>query len=205
MVSSPEFLLITGARQVGKSTACLRAVRRMQKAGLSVSGLSTTRTGPHDLEVTEIHTGETYPLTGPFGEQERAGNRHGAQDFRPLHFNMLPQAMARSERALHTAFPTEVLLLDEIGPLELKRKEGWFGAIDLLQREQYEVAIIVVRLELLGDLVSVLPGSWFRLLHITVANRDSVVEQLVSEALAACASRRELTGTSTRGLAQGEG
>jgi nucleoside-triphosphatase THEP1 len=190
---------------VGKSTVCLRAVRLLQNAGLRVSGLSTARTGPHDLEVTEIHTGETYPITGPFSEQEgaRAHHRHPEQDFHPLHFNILPQAMARSERALQTAFPTDILLLDEIGPLELKRKEGWFGSIDLLQREKYNVAMIVVRLELLGDLISVLPGSWFSIVHVTVANRDSVVEQLVKKILAACGSGRELTGTSTRELAQG--
>jgi nucleoside-triphosphatase THEP1 len=188
MALTPEFLLITGARQVGKSTACHRAVELMQRADLQVSGLLTARTGPHDLTVTEIHSGESYPLTAPFEEHTRhhTNDQGHAAGFHPRHFNISPEAMARSSEALKSAFPTEVLIIDEIGPLELRHHEGWYEALALLHREEHKVAIVVVRLELLGDLVSALPGLWFGILHVTRSNRDSVPEAITRKALAAC-------------------
>jgi nucleoside-triphosphatase THEP1 len=168
---------MTGARQVGKSTALRRAVDAMRQAGLAVSGLLTERTGPHDLAVTEVHTGATYALTDSF---DATGDS-------PLgNFRMNGAAFVRSARALSESFPTQVFVLDELGPLEFRHRQGWVAAFERLACESYDIAIVVVRPELLGRAVAELPGPWFNLLHITPSNRDRAPAWLLEIALVAC-------------------
>jgi nucleoside-triphosphatase THEP1 len=174
-------LLITGDRQVGKSTALARAVTTLRARGFRISGLLTERAGEHDLVVHELHTGARYPLTDPFD----AGAAHS-----PLrHFQMNAGALARSSQALAASFPTQVFVLDEIGPLELRHGQGWVAALDLLNRADYELAAIVVRPQLLGELIERLPGCRFELIRVTLQNRDRVPQMLVRTISEACGDR----------------
>ncbi len=175
-----RILLITGTRQVGKSTALVRAVTRLRDADVRVSGLLTERTGPHDLAVTELHTGARYPLTDPFKDLPDSVTRH---------FTMNEAALARSRAALEAAFPTQVFVLDEIGPLELRRRQGWANIFGLLARESYAIAILVVRPELLGEALAQLEGCCFSLVHVTPGNRVEIPALLVEEAVSALNAR----------------
>ncbi len=171
-------MLITGERQVGKTTALKQALMTIRQAGLSVSGLLTQRTGPHDLEVRELHTESAYTLTDPFD----------ASSARPLcHFKMNATAMARSVRALLGSFPTQVFVLDEMGPLELKHRQGWVDALALLARESYVFAVVVVRPSLVGQAVVELPAPMYSVVHVTLHNREGVPALIADEVIAACA------------------
>jgi nucleoside-triphosphatase len=177
----PTIVLITGERQVGKTTACLRAVTLMRQADLEVSGLVTTRTGCHALSVRELHTGAVYPLTLPFEDSTD----------RPLmNFRMDPEAMARSETSLARAFPTDVVVIDELGPLEFRRGEGWTEAFDYLRQGKYHLGILVVRPELLVAGVRRLPMDVYTVVRVTPANRDRVPMTVAEMAKAAVARAR---------------
>ena len=170
-MEAKQIVLITGERQVGKSTLCRSLVQQWQASGTQVSGLLTQRTGPHDLEVTEIRTGAQYPLTLPFS------NRNGL--LLP-NFTMDPQAMARSAQALADSFPTQTLVLDELGPLELNMGQGWAAATDLLQHEPYRTAFIVIRPELLMKAIQKLASSLYTVVQVTEENRDDLPGSLLS-------------------------
>lgn len=171
-------MLVTGERQAGKTTALKRALTTIRQAGVSVSGLLTQRTGPHDLEVRELHTGSVYKLTDPFD----------APSASPLgHFKMNAAAMARSARALAGSFPTEVFVLDEVGPLELKHRQGWVDALALLARESYVFAVLVVRPSLVRQAVAELPATGVSVVHVTPHSREDVPALIADEAIAACA------------------
>jgi nucleoside-triphosphatase THEP1 len=146
---------------------------------LVLSGLLTRRVGPHDLEVVDVKTGDAYPLTDPF---DPAGSG-------PLrHFVMNDAAMTRSRQALRASFPTDILLLDEIGPLELKHRQGWVDALDLLHHGSYALAVVVVRPELLVDMLVVLPVTQCVVIRVTEDNRDTLPDILCRMANAACAT-----------------
>jgi nucleoside-triphosphatase len=180
-MTHPTIVLITGERQTGKSTACRRAVALMRRAGLTVSGLVTERTGEHDLSVRELHTGEVYALTLPFDDRVS----------RPLmNFRMDPQAMARSLASLGRGFPTEVVVIDELGPLELKRGKGWVEALDYLRGDEYRVGILVIRPELLGIGILALPRDIYTVVRVTPENRDRVPAIVAEAAVAACVWER---------------
>ncbi|MCU0519636.1 MAG: hypothetical protein MUF84_02940 [Anaerolineae bacterium] len=174
-VADSNVILLTGDRQIGKTTALWEAVGLLRGVGMRVTGLLTQRTGPHDLAVMELHTGDRYPLTDPWYED------HGTPT---PNFVMNEAAMARSSGALAACFPTQVFVLDEIGPLELRHRRGWVGALDLLRREAYELGILVIRPELLGVAIAELPGTTFTVIRVDAGNRQGLGTELFGTAMA---------------------
>ena len=173
----PRIILLTGHRQVGKTTVCEHLVTLLRQADIAISGLITKRTGPHDLLVNELHSGESYPLTTP--TTETTGITVG-------HFRMAPEAIARGDRALDDCFPTQAFILDEIGPLELLRGQGWSRALKLLKRLHYQIAFVVVRPELLVDAMWLLPTTMYTVVQVTVETRDALPAALFNVATDAC-------------------
>ena len=151
----------------------------LRETGIKVAGLLTQRTGPDDLAVHELHSGDTYPLTLPL-------NSHTG--FRVGHFRFSTEALARSDRALDGCFPTQVFILDEIGPMELIYGQGWIRAITLLRHRNYRVAFIVVRPELLVQAIRQLPLTHYAVIDLTAEIRDSVPAALFAIATNACST-----------------
>jgi len=173
----PRIVLLTGNRQIGKSTASVSLVRMLRETDITVSGLLTQRTGPDDLSVHELHSGDTYPLTLP---------RNSDAGFLVGHFRFSIEALARSDRALAACFPTQVFILDEIGPMELVYGQGWIRVVTLLRHRNYRVAFIVVRPELLVQAIRQLPITCYTVIHLTAEVRDSVPAALFAIATNAC-------------------
>ena len=173
----PRIILLTGERRIGKTTVCARLIEGLRRHDIATSGLLTRRVGPHALQVTELLSGDTYALTLPYTSE--AGIDVGQ-------FRMDPDAVARSAKALGTCFPTQVFILDEIGPLELLHGQGWVGALKLLKRSSYRVAYIVIRPELLVRAVWQLPALHYTVVHVTAETRDAVPASLLAIATEAC-------------------
>lgn len=183
----PRIILLTGERQIGKSTVCLGLVDMLRQTDLKVSGLITRRSGPDDLQVDELHTGDTYALT--LQNTEDIGLTVG-------HFRMSVQALARGDRALDSAFPTQVFILDEVGRLELERGQGWARALKLLHHKSYRIAFIVVRPELLIHAMHHLPSTFYTIVTVTADTRDTLPAALFNATTDACfANDYELTIT----------
>ena len=167
---TPQIILLSGPRQAGKSTLCRKLVAALQRDHLTVAGLLTTHTGPHDLEVSEIHSGARYALTLPFGDGV------GAELGR---FRMDAAAAARGIASLTRALPAAALVIDELGPLEFKLGRGWLPALSLLQAECCRAAVLVVRPELLGEAFAHLPTAIATVVYVTLENRDALLEALL--------------------------
>ncbi|MFN2285913.1 MAG: nucleoside-triphosphatase [Anaerolineae bacterium] len=181
----PRIVLLTGNRQIGKTTACVSLVNMLRETDLRVSGLITLRTGPDDLAVQEVNSGDTYPLTLPH-------NSDGG--FLVGHFRFSTEALARSNRALDACFPTQVFVLDEVGPMELVYGQGWARAITLLRHHKYRIAFIVVRPELLVSAMRQLPLTYYTVIHLTAEIRDSVPASLFTIATNACLAEEHPVG-----------
>ena len=50
---------------------------------------------------------------------------------------------------LRKSVPTDLLIIDEIGYLELEKGEGWNECFNVLESTQYQLALVVIRPELL--------------------------------------------------------
>lgn len=53
------------------------------------------------------------------------------------------------KKVLNTSIPCDLLVVDELGPLELKLSLGWTNALDVIRSGQYRLALVVIRPELM--------------------------------------------------------
>lgn len=143
-----NLIIITGARGAGKTTLIGELISAFRQQGIKLSGLTSPAEfeGDQKTGITAVNlaTGETRHLAVYDPKPEDPSAEH-----RPLNWTFDPAVITWGNQVLSSATPTEVLVVDEIGPLELNRKQGWSAAIPALDSRQYHLAILVMRPELL--------------------------------------------------------
>jgi nucleoside-triphosphatase THEP1 len=94
-----------------------------------------------------------------------------------------PDGLARARRVLIRAISAEcdLLIIDEIGPLELEQGEGFAPILDLLPVEGPTHTLIVVRPALLDQLLPHLKGIDSTVINVTEGNRDELPLRIVEE------------------------
>ena len=153
---------------MGKTTVCRRAVTLAKAAGWTCGGLLTLRAGGRgQREVVEVRTGDRRRLT-----TFTAGVRQGRYLFDP-------EALAWGARALTRALPCDLLVVDEMGPLEVERQQGWVAALDLLRAGRFRMALVVVRPELVAEVRRRLAALDPAVVTVTRRNRDQLPAALV--------------------------
>lgn len=144
---------LTGPRGAGKTTFCRHLIARARQAGWDVAGV----TSPAVIEDGE--------RVGFDAEDIRSGERHGLGRAQPQpgfsirlgRWFISPAALAWANQIFARCCPCDLLIVDEIGPLELVRGEGWTSALSALRAGVYRAAVVVVRPELLEEAHAALP------------------------------------------------
>jgi nucleoside-triphosphatase THEP1 len=170
---SGAVIVISGWRQVGKTTLLLGLRETAVQAGLSVGGFLSlaqfeagTKTG---IDLMDAATGVTLPLATFGGE----GPVHTG------HYSFHLQALEHGLRCAEVGQGADVFFVDELGPLELKRGEGWAAVIPMLRARAYGVALVVVRPELVDlarEQIGLSPDSI--VLTVTEDDRDVLLASL---------------------------
>ncbi len=104
-------------------------------------------------------------------------------------FRMDATALERGVASLRRALPAGVLIVDELGPLELRLGRGWQPVLSMLRPECCRSALLVVRPELLAEAIAQAPGPFATVVYVTPANRDRLLEPLARLMAAGTASR----------------
>jgi nucleoside-triphosphatase THEP1 len=143
---APELVILSGEPGSGKTGLCCEAMRLARRRGLSVGGVVTLSHEANGIATKLVHnvrTGEERPLA-----------RFVDVTGDPLieHWQFTDEAIAWGEQALCSAVPCDVLIVDELGPLELVYGRGWHAAIGVLQARRCRIALASVRPLLLTDL-----------------------------------------------------
>jgi len=144
-------VVVTGARGSGKTTAVVEAGRRLLELGVGVAGFAQPgtweegeRTG---FELVDLATGERAELarrTTPSQGEHGTGYRFERSGF------------ALGERALARARPGGVLVVDELGPVELRGRGHMSAVRQALATPGLAVAVVVVRRSLVPTLLAAL-------------------------------------------------
>lgn len=141
---SARIWIITGAREAGKTRFCQKVVSEARTRGLNVGGLLSpavftdgVKTG---FNVQDLTTGETRPL---------AALREAVADAVTPRWNFDAQSLGWGSEILRCSTPCDLLVIDELGPLELLNDQGWVEGIEALDGGHYRAALVVVRTELL--------------------------------------------------------
>jgi len=140
-----KILVITGGREAGKTTYCQQAVEKYLQAGFSVSGLlSPARFDggeKNGIFVLDLDSRETRLAASSVpGEIEGLGLGNWVFDSKVLEWGNL---------CLKRVVATDVLVIDELGPLEFELHRGWTAGFDVLRDQRYRLALVVIRPECL--------------------------------------------------------
>jgi nucleoside-triphosphatase len=168
-------VLLTGEAGCGKTTVCKQVVSLAQARGLAVSGVVTLprlvggcKVG---LDAEDIRTGQRHALA------ERVTGTDGPAT-ENWHFHA--DGLVWGTTVLHDAPSCDLLVIDEIGPLELVEGAGWTVGLELLRAGRYRLALVVVRPALLLRLSECLGELEPLILTVTQPNRDALPGEIVA-------------------------
>lgn len=176
---SKYIMLLTGQRGVGKTTACQRLVEIASQRGYRVAGVLTPALFDQSgakvgFEAVDAKSGERRVLARAHGDL--GGPQIGRYSFDLTSLNWASHLL---QRALATG--CDLLIIDEIGPLELERGHGFVAILRHLQRRPPCHTLLVVRNELMNDLRPHLPQAQLRYRIVTPQNRDALPWLILEE------------------------
>ena len=152
----PGIVIITGASGQGKTRLCQALVKLAKARGLVVKGVLSpavfTAGEKTAILVEDASSGEQRALA----QVRQAGNEG---DIQTGHWTFDPDSMAWGSRILAEAGECDLLVVDELGPLEFTQHKGWVEALHAIDRRQYRLAAVVVRPALLEQALALWPDA----------------------------------------------
>jgi nucleoside-triphosphatase THEP1 len=139
--------IISGEIGAGKTTLCACLIQAFDALGWQISGLRS----PAIMEAGQ-KTGIAVENLASKAIRKLAVQATKLQELEdePMHWTFDPEVLAWGNQVFMQVVPTDLLVVDEIGPLEMNRGEGWVNALSALDSRQYRQAILVMRPKLLS-------------------------------------------------------
>jgi len=152
---TPQLIIITGLSGDGKTSWCSRLADLAKERGLDVSGILSPgvfegqeKTG---IEIQDLRTEERRPLA-------RLRVKETSELATPRWvFNQ--EVMEWADRILRDEEVSDLLIIDELGPLEFLRDEGLLSGLVSIDQQRYRVACVVVRSALLPNAIQRWPNA----------------------------------------------
>ena len=184
----PHLVVVTGPSGSGKTTAIAGAAASLSASGVAVAGFvqeGVTVSGKKTaFSVRELSQGEVAPLA----LRVAAGD---GQYGTPFRFD--PRGFAAARQALDRAVPGGVVVVDEIGPVEL-RGGGHMPALRrALRRRRPAVCVLAVRRPLMPSLLARLAASSVEI--VDVSGDPAAAETIASAVRASAGAGRERPAT----------
>ncbi len=158
-----RIILLSGERGAGKSTVCRETVTLAQAQGYACGGVITSSHTDDVRDVLDVGSGQVRRLTVDAASAVVMGR-----------FRFDPQTIAWGNSVLARATPCHLLVVDELGPLEIVRGQGWQKAFEVLRGGDFGLALVVVRPGLLEQVRRMLPASSIEALAVETRNRDEL-------------------------------
>ncbi|HEX2980258.1 MAG TPA: nucleoside-triphosphatase [Anaerolineaceae bacterium] len=141
-----DILLISGPRGAGKTCLCARFAARLQAVGWDLAGIISPgvygERGRVAIQTLDLRSNQRRTLASLRAGQSSAIQTAG--------WSFDANSLSWGNRVLEQATPCDVLVIDELGPLEFIRGQGWTAGIAALDRGSYRFALAVIRPELIA-------------------------------------------------------
>lgn len=145
---APLLFIITGSRGAGKTSLCDRLVQAAREAGWKTAGL-LSRPSFESQQGKSIRAAiDTEDLRS--GEVRRLAVRSDNPTPGSKNWEFDAAVIDWGNRVLASSTPIDLLVVDELGPLEFERRAGWQAGIQAVDSQQYAIALVVIHAELLG-------------------------------------------------------
>ena len=154
-----KLVIVSGWRGSGKTSFIRKVIAAAQERGWQVSGVLSPakfKDGQKNaIMIENIATGEQrqmayWPqaLEGQRPEDVCTDESPYDPDWKP-HWIFDKENMAWGEEILAGIESSDLLIIDELGPFELAKGEGWVSGLRLLDAGDYRLALVVIRPELI--------------------------------------------------------
>lgn len=158
-VTGSRLALLTGGRGSSKTRWCLAVREAANDAGLDIAGVISppvyAADGKVAIDVMDACTGERRRLA-----RRPAPNESGTAG---LGWRFDAAALAWGDGLLENAPACDLLLVDELGPLEFRGEGGFRHGFAAIEARRYRLALVVVRPELLAAAIARWP--WIAIIY----------------------------------------
>jgi nucleoside-triphosphatase THEP1 len=143
MSNRPALLIVSGGFEAGKTRFSQRLALAMHKLGWDVTGIVSPAVFQDDVKIAidalDLKSGERRRLA----ELIEAGSKMEGPSTKRWQFSL--RTLDWCNFILRSATPCDLLVIDELGPLEFERDTGMLRAFDAIEREEYLAAVAVIR------------------------------------------------------------
>jgi nucleoside-triphosphatase len=152
--SATPVIVATGSPGSGKTTTLLSIIRRLQASGCRVVGIvqpAKMENGEKvGFRICDVLTGEETDLAH---RVDRGSGEHGTR------FRFLATGFEFAERALSRTRSGDVLVVDELGPLELRAQGHMRAVLKAIRVAGLLAVVVVVRAQLVPALLAALEAD----------------------------------------------
>ncbi len=138
--------IITGPRGSGKTSFCQKLINQARSRDWGIAGILSPARFEGGVKVgidaVDLRSGARCPLATLAAPGTEAQIQTETWAFNE-------RSLAWGNQIFNEAVPCDLLVVDEIGPLELVRGIGWTNAIAAVNSAQFRVCLLVLRPELL--------------------------------------------------------
>lgn len=152
-IGEGKVTVITGGRNSGKTSLCLKVAEFARVAGINMAGIISPgrfeggiKTG---IFAEDVKTGQRKLMASRL-TRELTGFEIGPWSFDTDVYEWAGSALADASRC-------QLLLIDELGPLEFESGKAWQAGLTRLREFQYDHALVVVRPECLTQFTETIP------------------------------------------------
>jgi iron complex transport system ATP-binding protein len=160
-------IIVSGSIGIGKTTICQKVIEIAQRQGFRCGGIITYKTENEDIVIKDVQTGKTkiFASTSDIYDGPRTEK-----------YSFSPEGIEFGIQAIIKGFSADVLVVDEIGQLELSG-QGFARIIDWISAGRIKNCIIVIRKALLSDFLPHL-GAEISVFETTISNRNQLPMQI---------------------------
>ena len=162
-------IIVTGAIGIGKTTVCQKLIELIRNQGYTCGGILTYKAADKGIIIEDIQSGEKETLAG-------INNVYHGPHIGKYSFN--PDGIDFGIKAVGKGTSTAVLIVDEIGHLEL-RAEGFAEILELIKAGKIKDCILVIRRELLPAFLLQLPATPL-IFEATINSRNQLPQEIGS-------------------------
>lgn len=165
-------IIITGSIGIGKTTVCRKVIELVRCHGHSCGGILSYTSSGENIILEDIQTGEKEILASTKRIYPGPHTPRYSFSLKGIDFGI---------RAIDKGVLTELLVVDELGHLELHGK-GFVRALELIRADKVENCILVIRNGLLPIFLLRLPNKPL-VFKVTESNRNQIPQEISSALL----------------------
>lgn len=148
-------ILLTGTRQVGKTSLLRRIVQDLKARDLDIAGVISPAVFEGGektaIDLVDISRGESRRMA-----EKRKEDSSGIITDR---WGFDSAVLDWGDSVLASVNACDVLVIDELGPLEFERGLGLQHGLTTVENAEYRLAIVVIRPELIESVLMRWPGA----------------------------------------------